>query len=254
MQSQAKRFLKILSPKQYLFAVGKIDRFDKVYATREALMFRCLMLLLVFISGQTLYGQTLHITDKHSPDKEAVIADLLSLQQTWQIDIREKQPLQLAQNGFLFVRMKPEFIRDLIDNKNATIIWASCDETFAGYLILTEITEFFDLYRDSPIRTFDCLMPQGLFEKYLMANNVKYIEQIAVNRSLTHAGIGTALMNEAKGLSPKGLVAAVITQPIRNQASLEFFAGHTFAVMGHLNCVECLEWPAYQTRVFFWAP
>lgn len=213
-------------------------------------MIQYIILSLLFIFP--LFGETIHLTDKYANDKEEVIRSILALQQEWQINIRATQLAIDTHNGFLFVKMKPEFVLDLLDNKNATIIWASQKEELIGYIILTEIDEFFDLYKNSSIRSFACSADQTQFEEYLQSFGVKYIEQIAVKRELAHTGIGTQLINAAKQCSPYGLVAAVLTQPLANTASLSFFLKSEFTSMGYLNTIECVEWPAYQTAVLFW--
>ncbi len=214
-------------------------------------MFRYVILLLFCV--QRLYGYTIDITDKHSSDKEEVISNLLLLQHDWQIDIRAYSSQNDTGNGFLFVRMQPEFIHHLVEHKNAIIISASTDKELVGYIILTDITEFFDLYMHTPIRTFECLVNQSVFEKYLDEHTVRYVEQIAVKRDQAHKGIGTNLLNKAKSMSPSGIVAAVLTKPVPNSASLDFFTKNQFIDMGTLNCMECPEWPAYQTQVLFWS-
>lgn len=213
-------------------------------------MIQYIVLSLLFIIPA--FGETIHLTDKYADDKEEVVRSILALQQKWQINIRATQLATNTHNGFLFVKMKPEFVIDLLDNKNATIIWASQEEELIGYIILTELDEFFNLYKNSPIRSFACTADQTQFEEYLQSFGVKYIEQIAVKRDLAHTGIGTQLMNQAKQCSQYGLVAAVLTEPLANTASLSFFLRNKFTSMGHINTIECVEWPAYQTSVLFW--
>lgn len=210
-------------------------------------------LILQFVISSFCYGEELTITDKNSPDKLKVISNLLALQQSWQVDIRSQKNEVYENSGFLFVRMKPESVLDLLDNKDSKIIWVKHNDEMAGYIILTTIQEFFDLYVNSSIRTFEGdNLP--LLEEYLISNDVKYIEQIAISINHVKKGIGIKLVNAAKELSPKGLVCAILTKPFKNQASLRFFSHHGFLPQGHLNCIECADWPTYQTRVLFWSP
>ncbi len=199
----------------------------------------------LLFATSALYGYTLHLSDKHSSDKKEVIDKLLDLQATWQVNIREMQPLETAVEGFLFVRMKSEELIHLLDAKEVKILWAEEEGELLGYLILTQMNEFFDLYVDSPIRTFDCHIDPATFSQ----EGLHYIEQIAVKKEAVLQGIATRLLNEAKRLSPKGLVAAVLTKPFPNLASLRFFSRNGFINVGFLDCVECPAWPAYQTCV-----
>ena len=91
-------------------------------------------LCLLLVSG-ALNAQTLHITDRHSPDKNEVVAHLLELQSSWQVNIREMQSLNTSERGFLFVRMQPESVLHLLDDKNVKILWAEDEGEFLGYLI-----------------------------------------------------------------------------------------------------------------------
>ncbi len=214
----------------------------------------CRAALLLLVCMSQVDGSTIHVTDKYSPNKDEVISHLLELQNGWQIDLHTAAPQDKIQNGFLFVRMKPEFVRSLLDNSTAQILWMEDKGEIAGYIILTEISEFFTLYVDSPIRTFAPLVNLPLFEEYLNVNQVRYIEQIAVRNNCVQKGIGSTLLEVAKLVSPDGLVAAVLTQPVLNKASCAFFSKNGFETVGFLNAIESALWPAYQTRVFFWQP
>lgn len=192
-----------------------------------------------------LNAHTLHITDHTCFDKEDVVTKVLELQSSWQVNIREPQDVNTSLEGFLFIRMTPAGLLDLLDIRKAQIIWAEEEGEFLGYLILTPMDEFFDLYINSPIRTFDCKIDHNIF----LQEGLLYIEQIAVRKQNAHQGIASSLLDVAKQLAPKGLVAAVLTEPFANLASLNFFLKNGFTQVGFLNCIECPEWPAYQTTI-----
>ncbi len=200
-------------------------------------------LFFLFVASR-LYALSVHVTDETSADKEEVTCNVLNLQKSWQVSIWQKQPYEVSKEGFLFVQMKKEELLGLLDKKKAKILWVEDEGSFLGYLILAPIEEFFDLYVNSPIRTFDCHVDQSLFTK-----EVQYIEQIAVKKDAVNRGVGTLLVNEAKCLSPYGLVAAVLVEPFPNLASLAFFFKNGFMSVGFLHCIECPSWPAYKTCV-----
>lgn len=214
----------------------------------------CFFVLLLALVTSQMAAQTVHITNKYSSDKEEVIANVLAVQKAWQIDIHSRKPQGNTQNGFLFVRMTPEFVRGLLDYETAQIIWVEHEGELAGYIILTDMGEFFSLYINSPVRTFVPKVNLPLLEEYLIVNNVQYIEQIAVKPEFTKEKIGTTLVNAVKEISPNGLVAAVMTKPFDNIASRAFFLKSGFSTVGQLDCIQCAKWPAYQTHVFFWRP
>lgn len=209
------------------------------------------ILLLLFVSS-SLYSYTIHVTDTFSSDKEEVISRLLDLQGSWVVDIRKELSPADLQQGFLIVRATSESMLELVDVKNAKILWVEEEGEFLGYLLLTDMREFFDLYVNSPIRTFDCHVNQVNFEQTLILNNTLYVRQIAIKKEAARFGVGTQLLDEAKRRSPSGLVAVVLTEPCENKASRTFFSKHGFSCIGYLNCVASSLWPAYQSAVYYY--
>lgn len=202
------------------------------------------LIVLFCLSCNLLAAFSLHTTSKESADKLEVIEALLDIQKSWQVNIRAQEPEEKLQDGFLFVKMTTEELLHLIDEKGVEILWIEDDHGLAAYLILTDISEFFDLYKNSEIRTF------RFDGDELELVNLRYIEQIAVRRDACKQGFASHLLDEAKRVSPNGLIAAVLSEPFRNKASSSLFLKNGFHTIGFLDCIEGPVWPKYQTTVF----
>ena len=66
-----------------------------------------LVVMLCFSAAHCFAALSIHLLDKNSLEKEEIISNLLALQGTWQIDIRNPPAKEKSKDGFLFVRMKP---------------------------------------------------------------------------------------------------------------------------------------------------
>lgn len=197
----------------------------------------------------------IQISDAHSSNLDTVIAEVLLLQGTLIIDPHnENIPPEFQENGFLLIKMKDEYARNLLTAKQGKIIGAYSSGVLIGYVLLTEIDEFMSLYHDLAIGNFDCTMSLEEFEDYFAHRQVGYIEQIAVRRGCAKRGVGAAMLKAAQELTPDGLVADVFIDPIVNSASLAFFSKSGFADIGILHQNAKPGFFAHQTRVFFWTP
>lgn len=195
------------------------------------------------------------IIDSTTENKDEVIKEILSLQGALLANpYADYLPETCETNGFILIKMTQEYVRDLLDKKHARIICANSSMQLLGYLILTDISEFMDLYHDSTIGFFESLMSVGRFEYYFLSQSVGYIEQIAVKAGFSKMGIGKALVESCKDLIRTGLVTDVFIQPHINKASLAFFAKQEFVEIGTLHQEAKADFPAHQTRVLFWLP
>lgn len=175
--------------------------------------------LLVFVL--TFYANCFGLEIRlESSSKDTIIKDLLHLQSSllYQEDSERE-------NGFLLVMMTLEYISSLLENGEAKIITAYNDSSLIGYIILTPISVFKELYLDKNNGFIEPLDQEALM---LLEKESFYIEQIAVHPDHTRSGIGTLLINYCKSLPLKSLVADVFISPIENKASLSFFKKQGF--------------------------
>ncbi len=213
-----------------------------MYITRFLILFSALCSL--------LSGYTLHRTTIDSLDKQHVIEQVLEIQKSWKVDLRKIPSKESFESGFLFVSMKDEELIALLETKDAEILWIDDEDKLAGYLILTQISEFFDLYKGSMIRSFSFTGDLDSFEQNLQM--MRYVEQIAVRKECSGKGYGSLLLANAKDISPNGLIAAILTKPFPNNASKALFLKNDFKCVGTLDCIENPLWPEYQTAVYLY--
>ncbi len=203
------------------------------------------------------FDSTIVSIDKNSPSRNAVIRDLLALQKSLIISIQEPIPEDRAKTGFLLVPMTMEYISDLLEHKHGCIVCAYKDQILVGYALLTDPSNFKELYQDEHIGRFETSIDEAFLNVWLGEKGVGYIEQIAVKPGYSRMGIGSRLMSESKKLKAEGLIADVFIYPVKNESSLSFFSHQGFMPSGILY-----QYPTananfrheHRTQVFFWNP
>ena len=194
--------------------------------------------------------KSIFIIDKTSEKKDQIIDDVLQLQQSLIVDPFLKE--ELPETGFLLIKMQASYIQQLLEEKNGRIIASYNQNELMGYIILTEVSEFMELYQDPKIGSFECEVPLDSLETYFKNQAVGYIEQIAVKKEYAKKGIGNILVTICKNLAPDGLIADIFIDPIVNFASLAFFAKMGFYEIGTLSQKPKNNFFAHHTRVFCW--
>lgn len=220
--------------------------------------FLLISLFYLTIASATLLSQeifpTIVVVDKNNSSSEKVILDLLALQKSL-IVCPAKIPESFQQTGFLLVPMTPEYVASLLEKKEAQIICAYLDQTLLGYIILTSALEFEELYQNGETGRFETDVNLTALRSWLSDPQVGYIEQIGVRPDCARSGIGSRLIQMSKTVKPHGLICDVFIYPVKNTASLKFFANQDFKASGILY-----QYPGananfpyeHRTRVFFW--
>lgn len=208
----------------------------------------------VFFTIQNSFGQegvTIQIIENDASNNEEIILGLLKLQSSLMLPPASENPdLKWAEKGYLLIRTNPDFLRNLIHERKARVVAAFFGGELVGYAILTEISEFIKLYQNPLIGKIESKFN---IEEFIKKQNIKYVEQIAVKPGIKR-GIGSALLEKCKELSPEGLIADIFIKPIKNKASLLFFAKKGFIEVGTLKLEAGKGFVAHQTRIVLWSP
>lgn len=223
---------------------------SRIYLAHNGLAFIVAVLLCSVVDAFSIVT-----IDKNSPSKHEAIHELLLLQKSLIVNFKEPIPDKNAKTGFLLVPMAPEFVAHLLEEKDGVIVSAYEDKTLVGYIILTDTTEFKELYYDETKGHFETSIDAQALEAWLAKSTVGYIEQIAVKPGYSRTGIGTELIATSKKLKPYGLIADVFIYPIKNEPSLHFFTDQGFTKPGILyqTTKSNVNFPyAHRTQVFFW--
>ncbi len=194
------------------------------------------------------------IVNKNDVSKEEIISQLLAIQKSLIVPVNNI-PEAYQQTGFLLVPMTSEYILSLLENKEGQIICSYMDQTLVGYVILTEASEFKELYQDPIAGHFEMVVDLPNLNDWLSDNDVGYIEQIGVKFGYSRLGIGTQLIEAGKQLWPHGLISDVFIYPIVNGPSLHFFSSQGFKSPGILYQFPTANanFPyEHRTQVFFW--
>lgn len=198
---------------------------------------------------------TIHTIDKNSLSRNEVIRDLLALQKSLIVSSQKPIPEEFAKTGFLLVAMTPEYVSHLLAQKDGCIVCAYLDQTLVGYILLTDISEFKELYQNEGAGRFETPIDLATLNTWLAKQDVGYIEQIAVKPGYSKMGIGSQLMSRVKKLKPQGLIADVFIHPVQNEPSLIFFSHQDFVQSGILyqypTANANFPYP-HRTQVFFW--
>lgn len=204
-------------------------------------------------SSEQFQDVSINIIDQYSHSKNETIDDLLSLQQSLIIPLQIPIPEENAKKGYLLIQMTPEYINNLLEQKNGLIVCAYHKKSLLGYVLLIDISEFKELYEDENIGSIETDIDLSVLEKLLSQPNVGYIEQIGVRSDYSRKGIGTQLIETCKRIKSNGLVADVFLEPLKNEASLQFFSKKGFKKTGILYQQPRKDFPhSHCTQVFFW--
>jgi ribosomal protein S18 acetylase RimI-like enzyme len=217
---------------------------------------RFLLTIVFCYSTLCIYAdnQWISIINKNNDSKEEIISQLLAIQKSLIVPVNNI-PEAYQQTGFLLVPMTQEYILSLLENKEGQIICSFMDQALVGYVILTEASEFKELYQDPVAGYFEMIVDSPNLNVWLSDNDVGYIEQIGVKFGYSRLGIGTQLIEAGKQIKPHGLISDVFIYPIVNTPSLHFFSSQGFKSPGVLyqfpkaNANFPYE---HRTQVFFW--
>ncbi len=199
-------------------------------------------------------SHTISIINKNYDAREEIILQLLAIQKQLIVPFNDI-PESYQQTGFLLVPMTPEYVLSLLENKQGQIICCYLGQVLVGYIILTEASEFKELYQNPAAGEFEMVADLPNLDAWLLDNDVGYIEQIGVKPGCSRQGIGTQLIEASKQVKPHGLISDVFIYPIVNNPSLHFFSNQGFDSPGILYQFPTANanFPyEHCTQVFFW--
>lgn len=179
---------------------------------------------------------TIEVIERSEPE---VIEAVLGIQKTLLAPLSEVPPF--AEAGFLTIEMTHEYLEKFL--QTGKILIARQEGRIVGYLLLDRIDGFIDWAKD---KRFDS---EWNLERL---RGIQYIDQIAVLRSYARQGIGTALVEEAKKLSPRGILIDILFAPYSNHASMQFFASQGFVPLGIVYVEAYSKRAAHATSVMLW--
>lgn len=170
-------------------------------------------------------------------DGEEIVSEILAVQKALLLPLDVTEIPEFAKSGFLTVAMTPEYVQACEKR-----VLAYVDGKVVGYVIL-ETIERFKEWAEGREFTGD-LGP---------LSNFYTIDQIGVLTPYARQGVGTALVNYAKKLSPGGLLTDAVLEPYPNLASMAFFQRQGFRLLGTMEIKATELLPAHKTSVFLLA-
>ena len=170
-----------------------------------------------------------YIIDKYTKDNSDLIQEVLTLQRSLIVDNQtpDELPIQFKENGFLTVRKTAEELAQTLQNEGKIIIARHKGELI-GYLILTELENYFSWMSSAKQVEIDLPLEISELESYYIDKRVKLLDQIGIATHYAKHGIGKRLVEIAKELSPHGLSTDILYKPFTNRASFAFFAKQGF--------------------------
>jgi ribosomal protein S18 acetylase RimI-like enzyme len=180
--------------------------------------------------------------DAGRDDREVVLATVLALQQQllW-------SAAQRPANGFLISAFSLAELAALVDAPSTTLYLASRQALLLGYCLVTARREWDALCSAAGGGVF-----QGPGD--VPSGNWHYLYQIATRADCARRGIAGRLLDVAQREHPEGLLADVLVQPLRNEASLAFFASKGFHAIGELRLDDYRDFGALVSTVLWWRP
>jgi len=193
----------------------------------------------------TLWGLpiTLELVEKDSARVEETIDAILEMQKSLLLPLELTECPDSAQTGFLTIEMTHTYLRELLHSGKFLI--AFYEDQPVGYLLLDKIDSYLQWVKGKHFASEWDLQT---------LRQINYIDQIAVVRKYAKHGIGTALVDYAKKLSPQGILADILSAPYPNQASMHFFAAQKFIELGILQVEKTAKYPAHAVAIMLWLP
>jgi len=190
------------------------------------------------------YTAMIEVINTYSKKADERIAEILAIQKSLYLPLETTKIPAHAKNGFLSIQFGAEYLRELFDRGGRFILACEQDQV-VGYLLLARMTEYLDWARPQRFESTWDLESLG---------GIQYIDQIAVSPKFAKHGIGSALVAQAKKLSPQGLCTDILVEPCSNEASLQFFTTRGFSQIGIMHIQATNEYPQHATAVELWIP
>ena len=163
------------------------------------------------------------------------VAEILAIQNSLVAPLEaEKQP----EFGFITIARSAEYLQ-----KCEKRILAYVEGQVAGYMLLESVEGYLQWAKG---RKFDGDLSK-LGRSY-------YIDQIGVSSAFARQGIGTALVEYAKKVSPDGLLADILWEPNRNEASITFLKKQGFSLLGVMEVEATDRLAEHKIAIFLWTP
>lgn len=228
-------------------------------------LFKCLLVIsLAFFGSISIYlysniqsleqvsNISINVVDRHSALKNEVIDDFLALQESLVIPLQTPVLEESAKNGHLLIQLTGAYINQLLEEKNGLIICAYLEQTLVGYIVITDISGFKELYEEST-GFVEPVVDLSVMEKILLQTDIGYIEQIGVKPGYSRRGIGARMIQISKKLKSNGLIADIFLEPVKNEASLQFFFRQGFEKSGILYQYPRHNFPyTHRTQIVAW--
>jgi ribosomal protein S18 acetylase RimI-like enzyme len=155
-----------------------------------------------------------------------IIPEVLRLQQLLIASRANPAP----KNGFLISSFDRTELLTLIHSDGA-LVCATQENELLGFCLTTPIREFTDLFQDANVGEFHAQESLRITQ-----SSHRYLYQIATAPSKTGTGIGQGLIEVVKSTSNGlPLLTDVLTSPIENAASRQFFRKNGFKPVGELT-------------------
>lgn len=142
--------------------------------------------------------------------------------------------------GFLVTCFDPKELYEL-SQKGSYFIFSSIDNKLMSFLLLTDFRIFLEQVKAGHY--------EGELEKY---SEGLYLYQLAVRPDKRNTGIGKKLIEYAKLISKKGLLADILVSPHKNELSLQFFSRRGFRTVGLLKLGNYRDFGELTAQVVHW--
>jgi ribosomal protein S18 acetylase RimI-like enzyme len=189
---------------------------------------------------------TIGIQTRSSPTLQNAIQEVLKLQAS----LIATRDTASAEDGFLISVFDEKELRRLIE-KGGKLFTAHFQNKFAGYLLVSNISEFTELLNEKGEHSSG-----GKFipTEPLQYENFDYLYQIAVARDMAGRSVGLNLLKKVQTETNRGLLTDVLISPIANNVSLRFFKKNGFQATGILKLAGYRTFGTLRSQVFTWKP
>jgi O-methyltransferase involved in polyketide biosynthesis/GNAT superfamily N-acetyltransferase len=178
------------------------------------------------------------LLDNNNP----VIKKILNLQK----NLIAKNNLDHYKTGFLVSSFQIQELINLIHR--GSLYYIEEKDKIIGYAIVTPLNDFFKLCTNNKSDHLINHSPLELINASLFC----YLYQIAVDKDSQYKGVGTSLIKYIKENAGKNILTDILIKPIKNKASLNFFAKNNFKQYGNLFVNNYRDFGKLISKVLIW--
>lgn len=182
------------------------------------------------------------ISSANVDQHESVLRSVLRLQEKWIVKAEHADTL----SGFLISALSFAELMGLI--RGGSELWCSIGHSrLLAYCLITPPSEFTSLFKDEDRGRFFAEGDINFLE-------TRYLFQVCTDKAISRKSVGSDLLGYLLKKVNCPLITDILTSPLNNSASIQFFKKNGFLEIGDLELAGYRDFGKLTSRVLIWNP